>query len=1290
MSENNQLAPEGVRSPHPDVGADTSATAKTPQENSTEMEDVTKKPEDGGEEGDGEKKEPEEEPRVTASEMFKYADRLDVFLMIVGGICAFIAGGGMPAFSEVFGQLLQELINKPEDIDKVMADLALIMVYIGAGLFFFSFFQVFCWMLAGQRQVARIRLRFFEAVLRQDIAWHDEHKPGELTSRMDGDIRVVQNGINDKFSSGIFQLGMFLFGFGFGFYRSWQLTLVMFGTLPIIAFVGAMMSKVMTEMTEASREHYAKAGEIATEVLENVKTVQVFGREEHEVQRYCTAAGPSQLAGIKREFASTASVGSTYFVLFCSYAIAFYFASYLIEWGDNTVGEITATFFSVLMGSFAVGLMFPSISAFGEARAAAHKVYAIIDRVPQIDIDDEAGIKLESGLKEQITLTNINFAYPTRPDYKLFKDLNLTIQKGKSVAFSGASGCGKSSLIQLIQRFYDPNSGSISIDGVDMRELNLMWWRDQIGIVSQEPSLFSGTIADNVRVGKPDATMEEVISACKKANIHDLVLTLPHKYDTAVGAVGSQLSGGQKQRLAIARAIVKNPAILILDEATSALDRKSEMEVQAALDGIIEAGGLTVIVIAHRLATIRNVDTIYFVMHDDIKGSWIAESGTYDELLALNGHFANMTKRQAVTTKVVEEGADSAAVTPDAHGTSRDRPEDEPKTPLTPLKKDDKEELTPEELAKKEIEETNVPHSRVLKMLFPDCWAVLLGLLGSVITGGLYPAYAVVFANMLEVLGRYADDTDKLRSQTPLWAGLFVAIAVAAFVGWILQAFYAVAGERLTKRLREVVFRAVLRQDAGFFDMPGRDAGAMSGILSGDCEAVHQLWGPSLGLKIQMFCNIGVGLIIALIYQWKLALVTAAGIPAIAIAGAVQQMLLVGFNHQTKDGNSVDSVKSETLTNIRTVTSFNMKRQQAAIYQDISDAASYGVFTNSIVMGIIFGFSQFSFFGVFALSYWYGGQLMKDGEAEFLDIIIASTAVLMGAMGAGEAGGFASKLKDAEMASKRVFFILDREPPIDTQSTTGDKDIGAGCKIDVDLVKFRYPARPDAKILRGLSTTFQTASVNGLMGQTGCGKSTIIQLLSRFYEYQGGINVNGKDLNSLDVSEWRKSISIVLQEPALFSGSVMENIKYSRGEATDEEVFAVARLAAIHDDILLMPNGYDTDVGYKGRALSGGQKQRVAIARGLLRNPRLLLLDEATSALDNATEGRVQKGIEAAHKANPMTIISVAHRLTTIREADKIVLMDGGVIIEEGSHDELMAMDGQYKERWELYQQSTE
>ena len=484
----------------------------------------------------------------------------------------------------------------------------------------------------------------------------------------------------------------------------------------------------------------------------------------------------------------------------------------------------------------------------------------------------------------------------------------------------------------------------------------------------------------------------------------------------------------------------------------------------------------------------------------------------------------------------------------------------------------------------------------------------------------------------------------------------------------------------------------MLRQDAAFFDIPNRDAGVMSTILSNDCEAVHQLWGPSLGLKIQMLGNIGLGLGIALSYQWKLALVTAAGIPAIAIAGAARQKLLVGFNHQsTADGTSFDTIKSETLTNIRTVTSFNMQKQRSTSYcvGSNTSAVRSAMLRNSLVTGAVYGFSQFSILGVFAMAFWYGGKLLAVGEADFLDVVIASTAVLMGALGAGEAGG--TQLKDAEASSRRILSILDRHPsfhqPTPSSTTTLDP-LENGCTIDVDNVNFRYPSRPEAKILRGMSTTFDAGTFCGLMGKTGCGKSTIVQLLARFYDYQGQININGNDLKSLDVTEWRKSLSIVLQEPALFSGSVMENIKYSREEATEEEVFEVARLAAINDDILLMPNGYDTDVGYKGRALSGGQKQRVAIARALLRNPRLLLLDEATSALDNATECRVQQGIEAAHAANPMTIISVAHRLTTIRHANRIVLMESGVIIEEGSHDELMTMDGgQYKERWETYQQ---
>eukprot|EP00744_Colponema_vietnamica_P000962 GILI01001667.1.p1 GENE.GILI01001667.1~~GILI01001667.1.p1 ORF type:complete len:1297 (+),score=398.64 GILI01001667.1:125-4015(+) len=1230
-----------------------------------------------------EKEEAEHQPQVAFTEVFKFADRTDRVMMVLGAISAFIAGAGMPAFSEVLGRMINDLFSAQGTVQEKMSDTGAIMVYVGLATFFFSIWQVTFWMLSSARQVSRVRILFFESVMRQDIGWHDEHKPGELISRMDGDTRVFQNGINDKFSSGIYQFGMFLSGFGFGFFRSWELTLLLFGTMPIIAAVGAAMAGVMTQMTEMSREGYANAGAIATEVMENIRTVQAFGQEEHEVQRFLGAAKPSEEAGLKRELASNGSVGVTYFVMFCSYGIAFWFSSYLIEWGRSDVGSITACFFSVLFASFALGLIFPSFSAFSESRGSAHKLFNIIDRIPPINIEDRK--EIAPALSTSIEFRNIEFAYPTRKDHKLFKDLNVTIQKGQTVAFSGVSGSGKSSIIQMIQRFYDPDGGSVLVDGKDMRDIDLYGWREQIGIVSQEPSLFAGTISDNVRVGKADATDDEVSEACRKANIHDVIMSLPEKYDTNIGTVGSQLSGGQKQRIAIARAIVKNPKILILDEATSALDRKSEVEVQTALDKVMNEGSskLTVVVIAHRLATIRDADVIHFIVTDEVRGSTIAESGTFGELLALNGHFAAMTRRQNAESTAEEDDTSPTAESPSVFRAGE--------TVVKIERAVSDATIAPEEIierqktsVEKEIENKEIPYLRILKMNRENLWAIALGMVGSLISGGVYPVYAVVFANILDVLGSNADDIDELRRRTPLWASLFFVVGVGSFIGWMMQTFYAYAGERLTTKLRTQLFRHILRQDQAFFDMPGRDAGAMAGVLAGDCEAVHQLWGPSIGFKVQMACNLSVGFAIAFAYSWKLTLVTLSAVPAIVIAGAVQQMLMVGFGHQSGVTNE-DSVKAETFTNIRTVASFNLQQRRSAEYQKYLTKDHSKQVRNAIIMGIIYGFTQFVFFGVFALAYWYGGGLIDNGELNFKDVMICSTAVLMGAMGAGEAGGFASKVKDAEIASKRVFSILDRLPTIDPE-VRGETPNGAG-SIAINDVQFRYPSRPDAKILKKFSSSFPAGSTNGFMGSTGCGKSTVIQLLARFYEMNHGtITVDGHDITTLDLVEWRRNLSIVLQEPSLFSGTVRENIRYSKLGATDEEVEEAAKLACIHEDILTWPNGYETEVGYKGRALSGGQKQRVAIARGLIRKPKLLLLDEATSALDNATEARVQRGIERAHKQNPMTIVSVAHRLTTIQDCNKIIVMDAGVIIEEGSHEELMALHGEYRTRWELYQ----
>ncbi|KAG5482882.1 hypothetical protein LSCM1_06916 [Leishmania martiniquensis] len=1259
--------------------------------------------------------------RVSVLGIFKYADKKDVALMVIGLFAAMVGGAGTPAFSFALGSLVQDLLAADPEYSAKKS--ALIMTFIGIGVSVACMVHVGCWCVAAARQVSRLRLRYLSAVLRQDMGWHDTHKPGELTARMTGDTRIIQNGINDRLSQGVLNMSMGVFGFTFGFAFCWELTLVMMGMMPLVALAGALLGSVLSKASSESRKQFAVAGSIATEVIENVRTVQVFGREEHEVDRFHAAARLSEKPGLKRELTSSLCIGITTGIIILTYAVVFFVAEYLIVSGRTSVGRVVSVFSAVLFGSMGIGFFFPSLTAFSEARAAAYVLFHTISRVPEIDID--AGGTPVTGFHRELRFEHVRFSYPTRPDQVLFTDLSLTIQRGQKVAFSGASGCGKSSIIGLIQRFYDPAAGDVLVDGVNMRELDLLQWRDQIGIVSQEPSLFAGSILENVRVGKPDATLEEVETACKQANIHDTIMGLPDKYDTAVGVVASQLSGGQKQRIAIARALVKRPAILLLDEATSALDRKSEVEVQAALDQLMQRSNMTIIVIAHRLATIRNVDRIYFVSHDGVHGSVISEQGTYDELMSTGGMFAAVAKSQGSAGSGATTGAGTGDATAkcDAKEIAAVKDEDrlnqfldaeqlaqlDAEAPQT-----ERHKVPIEKLADWEVAQTSVSSWRLLKLNRERYWALALGLVGSLMAGAVAPINSILLGRLMNALATYqaVRDREHLKDMINKNAPLFVVIAASAFFGWLLQFFYGYAGEHLTVKLRTLLFKQILRQDMAFFDTPGRDAGTLSGMLSGDCEAIHQLCGPVIGTRIQIACTVVVGVVIGFFFQWKLAFIATACLPLIMLASFMEQIMMMGTN-QKREGDIDETVATESLLNVRTVASFNLKSARTAAYARLLQRELPRTVHRNIIVGVIYGASQFVYYASFALCYWFGGKLISRGEATFEQVNIASLSVLMGAISAGEAGGFASKVGDARKACRRVFSVIDRVPDVDVADPTRTKVVDlsatesgvAGCDITLRQAKFIYPARPDQIVLNAVDLDFPAGSSNGLMGETGCGKSTIVQLLACFYVPRcGQLRINHRvPIEDLDIAAWRRNLSIVLQEPDLFSGTVRDNIAYSTGvtgtsaesmEATQAEVEQAARWACVHDEIMAMPEGYDTQVGYKGRALSGGQKQRVAIARALLRpTTHVLLLDEATSALDNATQAKVLAGIDEYLEARrrsgrAVTVISIAHRLTTIRHCDQIVVLGSGRVIEKGSHDELMALGGEYRTRWKMYAES--
>ncbi|KAI3900112.1 hypothetical protein MKW98_001012 [Papaver atlanticum] len=1207
--------------------------------------------------------------RVPFFKLFSFADSKDVLLMVIGTIAAIINGWKMPIMAVLGGQLVNSfaITGDSNELLKQVSKVSLQFVYLGLGSGLAAFIQVACWMITGERQAVRIRGLYLTTILRQEIAFFDkETTRGEVIGSMSGDIILIQGAIGEKAGEFFELISTVLAGFIIAFVKGWLLTLVMLSTVPVLAICAMFMFILMRKQASRAQADYLQAGIVVDETISSIRTVASFTGENQAIFNYNKSLTKVYKSGVQEGVVAGLGLGSFSCILYSTYGLATWFGARMIIQKDYTGGDVINVIVAILTGFMPMANLSLCLGAFAAGQAAAFKVFKTIHRKPEIDADDTTSGRVLDDIRGDIEFRDVCFSYPTRPDEKIFNGFSLCIPSGKTYALVGQSGSGKSTVISLLERFYDPQDGEILIDGINLKEFQLLWVRGKIGLVSQEPVLFTSSIKDNISYGKENATLEEIRVATELANAAQFIQNLPQGLDTLVGENGTQLSGGQKQRIAIARAILKDPRILLLDEATSALDTESERIVQEALDKVMV--DRTTVIVAHRLSTVKNADTIVVIHQGNI-----VEKGSHLELLNdPDGAYC-----QLISLQEVNKEPEANTLKPEISKSSGNNlhsltiPSDQPSSGLGIQEKS----MVPhvnnvEEKSQMPIEEKDqkVSFGRLAKLNKPELHILLFGVFFAVVNGIVFPAYAVMFSGMITT---FYEPPSKLRKDSRFWALMFVTLGIVSLVAAPAKGyFFAVAGCKLIKRIRSMCFEKVVHMDISWFDEPEHSSGAIGARLSADAATVRSLVGDALGLLIENIATLIFGLGVAFLANWQLALIVVFLLPLLGLNAWVQVKLMKGFGGDAKVMyEEASQVASDAVGNIRTVASFCAEGKVINLYQNKCNGLKKTGIKRGLLSGFSFGISFFFMFGVYATTFYAGAILLKHGKITFPEVFRVFLVLTMTAIGISTASSMAPNFSKAKTSTISIFAILDGISKLDSSDASGITLEALKGEIEFQNVSFKYPLRPDVPIFRDLCLTIPSGQVVALVGESGSGKSTVVSLLQRFYDLDSGqVRIDGTEIQKFQLRWLRQQMGLVNQEPVLFNGTIRENIAYGKeGTATEAEILDAAKQANAHNFIM----------GERGIQLSGGQKQRVAIARAIVKGPRILLLDEATSALDSESERVVQDALDRV-MLNRTTVV-VAHRLTTIKNADVIAVVKNGIIAEKGNHSTLMSMeDGLY------------
>ena len=1255
--------------------------------------------------------------KVKSISLFKLichlSGKLEIFLMIIGTFATIFSGSSYSLWGFLLGDTINDLsgvidiANLPDDqyyneLDKIEIKINKMVFYfviLGIFTFFGNFFMLFMWGYSALRQMNKMKKNYFSIILRQEPSWFDDNNAFEFSTKVQTQLEQIEFGIGDKFGQIILMFAEIISGFSVGFITSWKLTLVLFSSLPIMVSAFIISDYFGENLLIKSRKLYEKAGGIAEELLYNIKTVTSFVNFDFELNRYGDLIEESNKYKQKKSLIEGLSFGLMILGFFTSYAACVLYSRILISKKEinystgepYNAGDIAKVLLCVLSGIFAINGLGPNIQIIKESCIASSDYFTLLERIPRITSSDSDFTPSREEFKGKIEFKNVKFIYPNDKEEKLILDgLNLLIEPGKKVAIVGESGCGKSTTISLIERFYDYNFGEILIDDINITKYNLNELRDFIGYVQQEPVLFNTSIKDNIIFGR-EKKLEKIgdidmliNDACEDSYIKDFIESNVDKYNYIVGIKGSKLSGGQKQRIAIARAILMKPKILILDEATSALDNQSEKEVQKALDNICKKN-ITTIVIAHRLSTIKNSDLIYAM-----KGGKIVEKGTHKELLELNGYYAGLIKDQLAEDEIKiieniedndkEDIIDNEEINNDINvgvntNNNLDSNEhDDINKSYTNSKSESFINKKNLKYINKKEKEIKIDRKRIWELISDHKCDLFTGTICGLLYGSLCPFVGVILGKTVNSLS--SKDSEKVKSEGFIISMIYLGVGISGGLTIFLKIWKLEnLGSIIALKMRKKVIRKYLQLHIGYYDIETNSPGALLTKLSIDTSQLDSLIlnivGGTLTIISTYFISIGLGII----YDWKITLILSLFVP-LSVFGLVKKQ---DYMENGREGNKkmkieAGSILSECVINTKTIFSFNFQQKAVEIYSNILNSQTKDYLKNCIMQGFWVGLGLCCYDLSFAVTYKFAIIFMRKRTLTFENLNCVITNISNSCDGLTDILRNMSDSAKAKLSFKSVFETLDTEIKISSFEIDNKEKISPSeikGTIEFKNVYFSYPTKPNQLVLKNLSFIINPGQKIGLVGLSGSGKSSIIQLIERFYDVsKGEILIDGINIKEYNLYELRKKIGLVSQEPVLFKRSIYENILYGKLDSSDKQVLEASKKA----DIKMFFN--EKNFGTKDNPLSGGEKQRVAIARAFLKNPIIVLLDEATSALDKETEKEIQKNIFELQKGR--TCISVAHRLSTIVDSDMIFVMESGKLVEKGTHNELLKLKGKY------------